>query len=108
LQPGAVCSDAKGFSPPLGSPGSAGTSGCTWQFYLGSGGWYAPGQANGPQGSFSGHDGSLAWGPNIGWFLAIGATLALASGSFATWRARHSQEGPSRSIGDAAPGSKPS
>jgi hypothetical protein len=77
LQPGVVCSDAKGFSPPFGNPDTAGSpGGCTWEFYLGSY-WYSSGQADGPQVSFSGHNGSLMWGPGVGWFAAVGATLVL-------------------------------
>ena len=101
VQPGAICSDAQGFEAPLGSPGGASSGGCTWQFYLGSGGWYAPGQADGPQGSFTGHDGSLTWGPGVAWFLSLGAGLVLATESVLTWRSSHFQYRPRRDHGES-------
>ena len=77
-QPAAICSDAHGFSPPLGSPGGNETIGgttCTWEFYQGSGGWYGPGQTTGPGDSFIGtssqYGATQAWGPTAGWYLGI-------------------------------------
>ncbi len=86
-QSAAVCSDERGFPPPLGSPpnGSASSAGCTWAFYLGGGVWFGPGQPQGPESSFSGqssqYGSNLTWGPGAGWYLplAAGGVMALAT-----------------------------
>lgn len=88
----AVCSDSQHFSPPLvaiPSPAASTGATCTWEFDSG-GVWYGPGQPSGPENSFVGqsslYNGSLSWGPSIGWYLAfIGAGFtasAPALGSF--------------------------
>ncbi len=85
-QPPTVCADAWNFSPPLGGPASGyAAPACTWEFYLGGGGWSNPVGVVGPGSTFVGETSQSGWhqtwGPELAWFLALLAFAMMFAGT---------------------------
>jgi hypothetical protein len=106
-QPSTVCADSSHFPPGLGGPAGIAAAGsspdCSWEFYLGGGGWSNPVGDAGPGATFLGqvsqNGGHESWAPGLGWLVSvIAGAFSLVACLLAVWvwRAAEIAQRPAR------------